>query len=259
MTLTDTTVPASRPEAAARPRRRRLSRALALAATVATSVVASNAVAPTAEAAVPRVLRPGTRPMQFLFGFGPSFGIGGSRWYYGDCYYGGCGYNYAAYGGYGRYGGGFKLMQEFNYHFSGNASGPALGVLMNQEFRGPYFGFAIAPKFTYDIQPKRDLGLYISPSISLGYHLDHYARYYYGPDPYAYGYNYHAANLQFGIALKLSLGDRGIAFLQFPNFDFIIGPGNYYRNQFGACPPGYGCGVYFRAKLDVMFGGGVAF
>ncbi|MBL9099661.1 MAG: hypothetical protein JNL82_01820 [Myxococcales bacterium] len=257
MTLTDTTVPASRPEAAARPRRRRLSRALALAATVATSVVASNAVAPTAEAAVPRVLRPGTRPMQFLFGFGPSFGIGGSRWVYGYCYgNGNCDGRYY-YGGYGRYGGAFKLSQEFNYHFSGNASGPALGVLLNEEFSGPYFGFNIAPKFTYDIQPKRDLGLYISPSVSFGYHLDHYASYWYTGNPYAY--NYHAANLQFGVALKLSLGDRGVVFLQLPNFDFVIGPGGYYRDVYGGCPPGYGCGAYFRAKLDVMFGGGVAF
>lgn len=256
MTLTDTTVPTS--SGPARPRRRRLSRALALAATVATTVVTSNLAAPEAEAAVPRVLRPGTRPMQFLFGFGPSFGIGGSRWYY-DCYYGGCGGPGYYYGGYGRFGGAFKLMQEFNYHFSGNASGPALGVLLNEEFRGPYFGFTIAPKFTYDIQPKRDLGLYISPSISFGYHVDHYARYYYGPNPYAYGYNYHAANLQFGIALKLMLGDRGILFLQFPNFDFIIGPGTYYAYHYNGCPAGYGCGAYFRAKLDVMFGGGVAF
>jgi hypothetical protein len=254
MNPTDTTVPA------VRPRRRRLSRSLALAATLGAALVGNTVATNEAEAAVPRALRPGTRPMQFLFGFGPSFGIGGSRWYYGDCYYGGCGGNPFYYGrGYGRYGGTFKLSQEFNYHFSGNASGPAIGILLNEEFSGPFFGFNIAPKFTYDIQPKRDLGLYISPSISFGYHLDHYARYYYGPNPYAYGYNYHAANLQFGVALKLSLGDRGIAFLQFPNFDFVIGPGNYYSNYYGGCPAGYGCGAFFRAKLDVMFGGGVAF
>lgn len=258
MTLTDTTVPAAPPR-----RRRRLSRSLALAATLATTVVASNAVATTAEAAVPRVLRPGTRPMQLLFGFGPSFGIGGSRWAYGYCNGPGNSCNdYYYRGAYGRYGGGFKLSQEFNYHFSGNASGPAIGILLNETFGGPLFGFTIAPKFTYDIQPKRDLGLYISPSVSFGYHIDHWASYWYGGGAFAYGYNWHAANLQFGVALKLSLGDRGIVFLQFPNFDFDIGPGGYYQNVYyggGGCPPGYGCGAFFRAKLDVMFGGGVAF
>jgi hypothetical protein len=255
MTSTDTTVPA------VRPRRRRLSRNIALAAALAAAVVGSNVVTTDAEAAVPRALRPGTRPMQFLFGFGPSFGIGGSRWFYGDCYGpgNGCGGNNYYYGGYGRYGGAFKLSQEFNYHFSGNASGPAIGVLLNEEFRGPYFGFTIAPKFTYDIQPKRDLGLYISPSISFGYHVDHYSARWYGGAPYAYGYNYHAANLQFGVALKLHVNDRFIAFLQFPNFDFVIGPASYYAGYYGGCPAGYGCGVFFRARLDVMFGGGVSF
>lgn len=243
MTLTDTTVPAARPS------RRRLSRLLTVGALGAT--LAATTLAPSeAEAAVPKILRPGTRPMQFLFGFGPSFGIGGSRYYYGDNF---CGNGFCGYGGWGgRYGGSFKLMQEFNGHFSGNASGPALGILLNQEFSGPYFGFNIAPKFTYDIQPKKDLGLYIAPSISFGYHL---SRYRYFGNFNSPAYNYHAANLQFGVMLKLSLGDRGIAFLQFPNFDFNIGPapGYYNCSAFGGCP------AYFVAKLDVMFGGGVAF
>jgi len=254
MTRTDTSVPA------ARPRRRRLSRSLSLAVTLGATLAGSNLVAEEAAAGVPPALQPTkNRPMQFLFGFGPSFGIGGSRWIYGDCGPGNnC--NYYRYGFGGRYGGAFKLSQEFNYHFSGNASGPAIGILLNEEFSGPYFGFNIAPKFTYDIQPMKNLALYISPSVSFGYHLDHYAAYYWGSG-YGYGYNYHAANLQFGVALKLIIKDRFIAFLQAPNFDFIIGPGNYWRNGYygGGCPPGFGCGAYFRAKVDVMFGVGVAF
>lgn len=254
MTRTDTSVPA------ARPRRRRLSRSISLAVALGATIAGSNLVAKEASAGVPPALQPTkNRPMQFLFGFGPSFGIGGSRWIYGDCGPGNsC--NYYRYGFGGRYGGAFKLSQEFNFHFSGNASGPALGVILNEEFSGPYVGFNIAPKFTYDIQPMKNLALYISPSVSFGYHLDHYAAYYWGAG-YGYGYNYHAANLQFGVALKLIIKDRFIAFLQAPNFDFIIGPGNYWRNGYygGGCPPGYGCGAYFRAKVDVMFGVGVAF
>jgi hypothetical protein len=230
------------------PRRRRLprlSRGLCLAATLGAAVVGSNLVTSDADAAVPRVLRPGTRPMAFLFGFGPSWGLGRPYGYYDDAY---AGPYYR--GWYGGYGGNFKLTQEFMGHFSGNASGPALGVVLNEMFAGAYFGFNIAPKFTYDIQVKRDLGLYISPSVSLGYHLSHYR---YFDNGYAYaGASYHAANLQFGVAVKLMLDDRWLVFAQFPNFDFIIGPGNYYCN-------GPGCGTYFRAKLDFVLGAGVTF
>lgn len=235
------------------PRRRRLprlSRGLCLAATLGTAVIGTQLVASDA-GAVPRVLRPGTRPMAFLLGLGPSWGIGGSRWYYGDERWGG------AYGGWGRYGGNFKVTQEFMGHFSGNASGAALGVLLNETFSGPYVGFVIAPKFTYDIQVKRDLGLYISPSVSLGYSVTHYRPYYY--DFYKYGSpNYHAANLQFGVAVKLVLDDRWLVFAQLPNFDFLIGPGGYYYNNYG-CGPGGGCGTYFLARFDFILGGGVTF
>lgn len=239
------------PHGTAPRRRRRLprsSRALTLAASLCAAVVGTALAAPT-QAAIPRVLREGTRPMAFLLGLGPSWGVGGSRWYYGDNF----GRNY---GGWGRYGGNFKLTQEFMGHFSGNAAGPALGVILNETFNGPYFGFAIAPKFTYDIRVKQGLGLYISPSVSLGYSLTHYRPYFYEGN-YA-GANYHAANLQFGVAVKLMLDDRWLVFAQVPNFDFLIGPGGYYNGGNG-CGPGYNCGTYFNARLDFILGGGVTF
>ncbi len=240
------------------PRRRRLprlSRGLCLAATLGTAVIGTQLVASDA-GAVPRVLRPGTRPLAFLFGLGPSWGIGGSYKY---GYYDGYNCNRAnPYRGHrGRYGGygAFKLTQEFMGHFSGNASGAALGVIVNQEFAGQYFGLNIAPKFTYDIQPKRDLGLYISPSFSVGYHLSHYNYGYY----YNYGYggaNYHAANMQFGVAVKLMLDDRWLVWVQTPNFDVTVGPGNYYC---GGPAGGPNCGAYFRVRYDFLLGGGVTF
>ena len=108
-------------------------RRFGLAAAALGAALLGSTVAPTdAEAAVPRVLRPGTRPMQFLFGFGPSWGIGGASHYYGPDYYApGCGAPGipCRYGGFG-YWGSFKLTQEFSGHFSGNASGPALVVCM---------------------------------------------------------------------------------------------------------------------------------
>lgn len=238
-------------------RRRRRSLSLAAAALGATLVGSALAPAEAQAAGVPKVLRPGTRPMQFLFGFGPSWGIGGSGYYYGADYWGGdacpgpavCPYNR----GFGFYGS-FKLTQEFNGHFSGNASGAALGVLLNEEFGAGRFGFVIAPKFTYDIQPKRDLGLYISPNVSLGYHLISHRNFYYN-DVY-YRYAYHGANLQFGMALKLMLDDRWIVWLQFPHFDMTIGPGYGY-----GCynVPGAACPAFFVARLNLLLGGGVSF
>src|SRR5690606_721843 len=136
------------------------------------------------------------------------------------------------------YWGSFKLTQEFNGHFSGNASGPALGILLNQEFGGGYgrgygygrrFGFVIAPQSTYDIQVKKDLGLYISPNVSLGYHLisdGYYYNNFYGR------YATHGANLQFGVGLKLILDDRWIVWMQFPQFDMTF-----------ASRYGYQCGL----------------
>lgn len=239
---------------ASAPRRRRLprlSRGLCLAASLGAATVATAMTSTEAEAA-PRVLREGTRPMAFLLGLGPSWGVGGSRWFYGD------GNPYGCAGGFcgGRYGGGsFKITQEFMGHFSGNASGAALGVIVNQTFTGPYFGFNIAPKFTYDIRVKQGLGLYISPSVSLGYGLQHYRFSYY--NGLYNGANYHAANLQFGVAVKLILDDRWLVFAQLPNFDFLIGPGGYYYDNRGCAANN--CGTYFAARLDFVLGGGVTF
>lgn len=234
-------------------RRRRFGLA---AAALGAALVGSTVAPAEAEAAVPRVLRPGTRPMQFLFGLGPSWGIGGSSYYYGPGFYGpGCGAPGfpCRYGGFG-YWGAFKLTQEFNGHFSGNASGPALGILLNEEFGYQRFGFVIAPKFTYDIQPKKDLGLYISPNVSLGYHLLAHRAYYYNDAFYAY--NFHGANLQFGVGLKLMLDDRWIVWLQFPQFDMTFGP----RYGYGcAAAPGAYCPAFFVARLNLLLGGGVSF
>lgn len=236
------------PERTPRRRRSRLAAAVALGA----ALVGGSLAPAEAEAAVPRVLRPGTRPMQFLFGFGPAWGIGGANYYYNAGYYGCGGVPGCRYGAFGYYGS-FKLTQEFNGHFSGNASGPALGVLLNESFGYQHFDFVIAPKFTYDIQPKRDLGLYISPNVSLGYEL--LSRRFYDPNLYYYRYNYSAANLQFGVGLKLMLDDRWIVWLQFPHFDMTIGPAYYY----GGCPPGAVCPAYFITRLNLLAGGGVSF
>ena len=55
----------------------------------------------------------------------------------------------------------FNLTQEFNGHFSGNASRPALGIILEEEFASRYdlFGLTLAPKFVYDIPVCRRMGI----------------------------------------------------------------------------------------------------
>ncbi|MEZ4453282.1 MAG: hypothetical protein R3B09_27715 [Nannocystaceae bacterium] len=210
-----------------------------------------------AEAAIPAVLKPppdNSRTMQFNFGFGPSTRIGGRYYYYnGNCGapgYRGCGWGAG-------YGGAFKLHQEFMGHLNGKWYGPALGILTQEEFAGGYFGFNIAPRFTYDIHVYKPLALLVSPHISLGYHLSHWNGYYYNNYFYYYGSpNYHAADLQFGVAVKLMIAQRWLVWVQTPSFDFHMGSGNYWC---AAGAPGYYCGTYFAARFDVLAGGGVAF
>jgi hypothetical protein len=253
MTRTDTSVPA------ARPRRRRLSRSISLAVALGATIAGSNLVAKEASAGVPPALQPTkNRPMQFLFGFGPSFGIGGSRWIYGDCGPGNsC--NYYRYGFGGRYGGAFKLSQEFNWATS-PATPPARPSASSstRSSRAPTSASTSPRSSPTTSSRRRASALYISPSVSLGYHLDPLRR------------------LLLGRRLRRQLPRRQPAVRRRPQAD-PRGPlaspscrpptstsssapatttNGYYG---GGCAPGYGCGAYFRAKLDFMFGGGVAF
>lgn len=240
----------SLPQRSLRRRRLRgLGRRLALGA----ALVAGGLVSGEAEAAIPAVLKPppeNSRTMQFNFGMGPSTRIGGRYWGGYTC--GGPGRGYCGWGG--GYGGAFKLHQEFMGHLNGKWYGPALGIMMQEEFSGGYFGFNIAPRFTYDIHVYKPLALLVSPHVSLGYHLSHWNYYWYNYFGYYGQPNYHAADLQFGVAVKLMIAQRWLVWVQTPSFDFHIGPGNYFCGG-----PGLGCGTYFAARYDFLFGGGVAF
>ena len=113
-------------------------------------------------------------------------------------------------------GGAIKLSQEFGAHFSGYAAGPAAGVVVQQELLGyGYFGLTVAPKFTWDIQVLKDIGLYVSPNVAIGYHRSRWQ----GHPAFTGG------DIQGGVALKLALGDRGLVYTQLPHFDFVFGPG----------------------------------
>src|SRR5687768_9804781 len=64
------------------------------------------------------VLGPGTQPMFVEAGLGPSIFMGAS------------GEGGSVQGGFTQ----FKLWQEFGYHFSGTADGPAIGVNIEEAF-----------------------------------------------------------------------------------------------------------------------------
>lgn len=185
-----------------------------------------------AEAGVPPQLKPGTRPFFFQFGFGIAEAFAGSygRGYYvdpDDPYYRGRGRG--AWGWYDT----FKLHQELGFHLNGTGKGPSLGFIMQEEFGyngrgygyydydndgyyGGYlpFGFVIAPKFQWDIQPVKSLGLYLAPHISLGYHGVTC-----GPGCGLASY----ADIQFGMQARLVVVDRVVVWLALPEFNFMVG------------------------------------
>jgi len=177
----------------------------------------------------PWVLRPSTRPFFVLVGAGPTAGIGGMC--YDGYYYGSSLYNERGFQTLGC-GGAVKLSQEFGVHLTGTGSGPAIGALVQEELLSyGYRGLTVAPKFTWDIQVLKHLGFYVSPNIALGYHS---SRWYGHP-------TMRGGNVQGGIALKLSLGDRGLLYTQLPHFDFVFGPG------------------YSMIRYDFILGVGVSF
>ncbi len=177
----------------------------------------------------PWVLRPSTRPFYALLGVGPTAGIGGQC--YTGYYYGQSLYNEPGYQALGC-GGALKISQEFGAHFSGTGAGPAAGILVQEELLGyGYFGLTLAPKFTWDIQVIKGVGLYVSPNVAVGYRRNRWVGH-----PTMQG-----GSVQGGVALKLSLGDRGLLYTQLPHFDFVFGPG------------------YSMIRYDFIVGGGISF
>ena len=208
------------------PPRRRPRAALAILA------VLVALAAPSARAAEPAPLRPLRRPLTLLVGAGPALGINRGPCYGGYHYWDPLWTSDYSYLGLGC-GGAVKLSQELSYHFSGVATGPALGLLVQEELlgAGAFTGLVVAPKFTWDLQLHPRLGLYLAPSVALGYRLLAWRGY-----P-----SVHAADIQAGLALKLALAERWLVWLQPAAFDFTATPG------------------FFIARYDLLLGVGAAF
>jgi hypothetical protein len=183
-------------------------------ATLVATAIAWVALAADARAqdAPDDVLAPGTHPMFVDAGFGPSIFMGAAS----D---GG-----SAEGGFTQ----FKLWQEVGYHFSGDASGPAIGFNIEEAF---VENVRIQPgaKFWYDI-PITDFGLYVTPSAKLGY-----------SGTFADGYSAHNFNINLGLRGRLVLADVATLFVQPVGIDMLAGD------------------MGFGAFWDIMIGGGVIF
>ncbi|MBW2522561.1 MAG: hypothetical protein JRI23_00230 [Deltaproteobacteria bacterium] len=139
--------------------------------------------------AAPRVLRPGTRPWVFLGGLG----FTGNFWVdYG-------GYSYRGYRSRLHQ---FKLMQDIGGHFSGDASGPALGASFEESFNGDFWRLQAGPKFWWDIQVVKSMGIYVTPEVRIG------------PAVWGNGDAHGFFNQQIGCSGRLILADRAIVFFK---------------------------------------------
>lgn len=182
-----------------------------------------------AEAGIPKQLAPGNRPHFFQFGFGIAQAFAGNRGRInpdpGDPLYRGNGW----WGWYNT----VKFHQELGFHLNGTPKGPSLGFFIQEELGHSYrgygyynpkdgiyydrylpFGIVVAPRFQWDIQPVKNLGLYLAPNFSLGYHGITC-----GPGCGVASY----ADIQAGMNVRLVVNDRFIGWLILPEFNVMIG------------------------------------
>jgi hypothetical protein len=94
--------------------------------------------------AQPALLAPGTHPMWASMALGPAISVKDS-------------------------GTQFKLIETFGYHPMGRAAGPAIALDVQEGFGNHFTSIEVGPKFLWDIQPVHNLGLYLAPSLMLGY------------------------------------------------------------------------------------------
>lgn len=129
----------------------------------------------------------------------------------------------------------FKLGQEFGWHFlSGDFSGPAVGVTLQESFGDNWTFIQFAPKFWWDFLVVPSIGLYVTPFAHIG--LAHSSFSVAGQSVSDTAFNW-----QIGAAARVILADRFYAFFQPFALDFFHGDG--------------GTGI----RYDLQLGGGVTF
>jgi len=166
---------------------RRRAHPLALVVLILGLAGAAWSAAPSqAHAEIPETLRPGTKPWFFHAGVGGAFNLDGV-------------------------GSQTKFVQELGIHFSGDASGPALGVALAESVGSGFFVFQPGAKFWWDIQIIDDLGLYVAPFVKVG-------------AAFATNINTNVFfNFQGGAQARLVINDLWNVFVRPVAIDFFIG------------------------------------
>jgi hypothetical protein len=184
--------------------------------------------------AVPPVLRPGTRPWFFAGKLGGAFNMRHPLTK--NCYGPNCPGIHQ-----------FKIGVEIGTHFTGKGEGPALsfvdfGASFGSEYGYSNWSIEVGPRFFWDIQLVRGMGLYLTPGMLFGF----------GAQGVKYQGDISAKGLAMQITFdgKLALGDRGFVFVRPFGLGFLI---------LDFSLPGYAANWDVQVRWDFLFGGGVAF
>lgn len=188
-------------------------------APVIAALVIFFALAENANAAIPPILRRGTRRMWAGGGLGAA--------------------SHLTTGGFTQ----FKLIQTFGFHFKRASEGPAIAFDLHESFGGSqsvgwvtvssgYTTLQMTARFLWDIPIVDGLGLYLSPNAGIGV----------GILLPSGGSAEAAFNLRFAFKGKLMLGDRGYVYVEPIGIDIFLG---------------HASGSYTR--YDFLLGGGIGF
>lgn len=175
-----------------------------------------------AQAGIPKELRPGTHP--HVWEFGPAFGIGVN-------------------GPVGPLASGWT---NYLYHFRGDMSGPALGAVLVAGGWNQHASVTTGAMFEWDFQvvPSKPLGVYLGPHVIAGY--SGYFHFHDGPDDGPGNGNGHDNSAdhwfysQAGATARLILNDRWSFWVRPTNFEFRVA--NEFNFSWGAS---LGAGLIF--------------
>jgi hypothetical protein len=147
----------------------------------------------------PDILRPSTRPMWGVLGFGPDLF---------DLDLGGRGAPGARRQGFVTR---FSVVADFGWHFDGSGEGPAIGGTVEQTFGSGLYTFSPGGKFWWDIEIA-DMAIYVAPFGKVGYVLGSGG-----------GSFVHGLNLGFGAEGRVVLDDRWMLIARPAAIDLFIG------------------------------------
>lgn len=123
-----------------------------------------------------------------------------------------------------------RTALELGGHFERNSGGPALSGCVDFLGRTDWFGMEVGVKFRWDIQIRRGLAFYLTPTFRAGYAL--------------FSHNFdapgHFFNLQAGFEARMIFFNRLILFFRPLSFEF-----NIFDHVEVAFDPGAGLGVSF--------------